>query len=206
MDIPKQNSAAKEDLGLLAVMEAIEEKNHISQRELAKKTGLNLKKVNYCLHKLLEKGHVKFQKVRNNPDKRVYLYLLTPAGLKAKSRLTYGFLRFTLDFYIQVEDKLRSCVREMAAAGVRRVVLCGASDAARILVSICGETDDLALLGVVDDEFEGSEAFGLSVLKVVQLEDTDCDGILITALENTDSIQERLVQAGVPTETIWWFS
>ena len=99
MDDIKQNSAVvKENLGLLAVMEAIEEKNHISQRELAKRTGLNLKKVNYCLHKLLEKGHVKFQKVRHNPDKRVYLYLLTPAGLKAKSKLTYGFLQYTLEF------------------------------------------------------------------------------------------------------------
>ncbi|HEY79942.1 MAG TPA: hypothetical protein G4O05_02525, partial [Caldilineae bacterium] len=39
----------------------------------------------------------------HNPDKRSYLYILTPAGLQAKSRLTYRFLRFTLDFYEQVE-------------------------------------------------------------------------------------------------------
>ena len=60
----------------------------ITQRELARTTGLNLKKVNYCLQKLLEKGYIKFQRVRKNPDKRSYLYILTPAGLKAKSQLT----------------------------------------------------------------------------------------------------------------------
>ena len=99
MEILRQSSATREDLGLLAVMDALEERDEISQRELARVTGLNLKKVNYCLHKLLEKGHVKFQRVRDNPDKRSYLYILTPAGLKAKSRLTYSFLRFTFDFY-----------------------------------------------------------------------------------------------------------
>ena len=54
-------------------MDVLEQKQGLTQRELAEETGLNLKKVNYCLHKLLEKGHLKFQKVRRNPDKRSYL-------------------------------------------------------------------------------------------------------------------------------------
>jgi EPS-associated MarR family transcriptional regulator len=202
MEILKQSSSTKENLGFLAVMEAIEEKNHISQRELAKQTGLNLKKVNYCLHKLLKQGYIKFQKVKNSPDKRVYLYILTPSGLKAKSQLTYGFLRFTLDFYNRVEEKLRGRIRDMAASGVRRVILCGASDAARILVSVCEETEDLDLLGVIDEDM-GGEFFGLPVLKHEELGGADCDGILITTLENIDSAEEGLIQSGVPSERIW---
>ena len=68
-------------------MEALEAGERVTQRDLARVTGLNLKKVNYCLRKLLEKGHVKFQRARRNPDKRTYLYILTPAGLRAKSHL-----------------------------------------------------------------------------------------------------------------------
>ena len=203
MEILKQSSATKENLGYLAVLEAIEEKNHISQRELAKQTGLNLKKVNYCLHKLLEKGYIKFQKVRNSPDKRVYLYILTPSGLKAKSQLTYGFLRFTLDFYNRVEEKLRGCVRDMADTGIRRVVLCGASDAARIFINMCQETDELSLLGVVDEDPPGQDFSGIPVVKFEDLKDMECDGILITALENIDTAEEKLVQSGVDSKQIW---
>ena len=112
MDLIKRDSETREDLGLLAVMDALADQEQVTQRELSRRTGLNLKKVNYCLHKLLEKGHVKFQRVVNNPDKRAYLYILTPAGLKAKSHLTYRFLKYTLDFYNQVEAKLQQSLRQ----------------------------------------------------------------------------------------------
>ena len=41
---------------MLAVMEALAEDEEATQRERSCRSGLHLKKVNYCLHKLLEKG------------------------------------------------------------------------------------------------------------------------------------------------------
>ena len=105
-------------------MNALANEEQITQRELSRRTGLNLKKVNYCLHKLLKKGHVKSQWIVTNPDKRAYLYIITPEGFKAKSHLTYRFLEFTLDFHNQVEAKLKSRLHDMAAAGVKKVALC----------------------------------------------------------------------------------
>jgi len=89
MDLLKQAPNTREALGLLAVMEALADQEKVTQRQLSRQTGLNLKKVHFCLHKLLEKGHVKFQRAVHNPDKRAYLYILTPAGVKARSELTY---------------------------------------------------------------------------------------------------------------------
>ena len=131
MDLFRQNSATREDLGMLAVMDALAAKDQVTQRELSRQTGLNLKKVHFCLHKLLEKGYVKFQRALHNPDKRVYLYIVTPAGLKAKSELTYRFLKVTLDFYNQVEAKVQQTL-----ASRKRPVSSGwssASDAARMV-------------------------------------------------------------------------
>lgn len=127
MAIPTQDTSTREDLGMLSVMEVLADRERVTQRELSRQTGLHLKKVNYCLHKLLEKGHVKFQRALNNPDKRVYLYILTPAGLRAKSRLTYRFLKFTMGYYARVEDKLMECLADIGSTGVRRLVLLGAS-------------------------------------------------------------------------------
>ena len=205
MDIFRQSSPTRENMGLLAVMEALEEREKITQRELARETGLNLKKVNFCLHKLLEKGYVKFRRARQNPDKRTYLYILTPTGLRAKSQLTYGFLKFTLDFYNRVEEKLRRCLSEMASAGVKRVVLYGASDAARVLFGMV-DGDGVAVVGVVDDAHGSGVFSGMPVVKSWELRDLAWDGVLITALEDFEGAEARLEELGVSQEAIWKLS
>ena len=202
MEIFRQSSTTREDLGLLAVMDAIQEREQITQRELARVTGLNLKKVNYCLHKLLEKGYVKFQRVLTNPDKRAYLYILTPAGFKAKSRLTYGFLRFTLNVYGKLEEKLRRSLDEIASAGVRKVLLYGASDAARILLGIVNG-ERVEVVGVIDDEYDGLEFHGVPVINNAQLGDLQWEGILITDTDDLDGVEKQLESMEVPREAVW---
>ena len=186
-------------------MEALAAGERVTQRDLARVTGLNLKKVNYCLRKLLEKGHVKFQRARKNPDKRTYLYILTPAGLRAKSQLTYGFLRFTLDFYTRMEEKLRGCLAEMADAGVKRVVLYGASDVARILLGLvdggCPE-----VVGVLDEVHEGHVFHGVPVVRGEGLGELAWDGVLITSLDGFEEVEERLQALGVDAEAVWQVS
>ena len=41
------------------VLQLIEEKSNITQRELAEKLGISLGGVNYCLKSLIEIGHLK---------------------------------------------------------------------------------------------------------------------------------------------------
>ena len=205
MDLFKQSSATREDLGLLAVMEALEDQEQVTQRELSSKTGLNLKKVNYCLHRLLEKGHVKFQRALNNPDKRAYLYILTPSGMKAKSRLTYGFLKFTLQFYSRVESKLRRSVRQMQEAGVEKLVLCGVSEAARIVLEQV-EGSGIDVVGILDEDFQGTDFSGTPVLDESGMKRIECDGILITALDDFDELELRLGQMKLPESKIWRLS
>jgi DNA-binding MarR family transcriptional regulator len=202
MDLIKQDSATREDLGLLAVMDALANEEQVTQRELSRRTGLNLKKVNYCLHKLLEKGHVKFQRVVNNPDKRAYLYIMTPAGIKAKSNLTYRFLKFTLDFYNQVELKLRHSLVEMAAAGIRKIALCGTSEAAKIVLGLV-EGYGIEIVGVLDREYVGARFNGLPLLQGEDMRDEEWDGVLITALEDLDEVEAQLRDWGLPEEKIW---
>ena len=179
---PLQDTATREDLGMLAVMEALAEDEEVSQRELSLRSGLHLKKVNYCLHKLLEKGQVRFQRVLDSPNKRAYLYVLTPAGLQEKSRLTCRFLQVTLDYYNRVEEKLEECLAEMGRAGVRRVLLYGASDAARIVIGLAGGKR-IRVVGVVDDGLDGGEFRGTPVVVPGELGRLDWDAMLVTGTE-----------------------
>ena len=75
------------------VMDLIHKQPDISQRELAKSAGISLGSMHYCLKALAEKGWVKAGNFKNNPDKSVYLYLLTPEGIAQKSRLAVDFLK-----------------------------------------------------------------------------------------------------------------
>lgn len=83
----------------LDAMRLLETNPETTQRELAEALGVSLGAVNYCLKALVEKGWVKLENFQNNPNKLGYLYLLTPAGMAAKTSLTARFLRRKLVEY-----------------------------------------------------------------------------------------------------------
>ena len=84
-----ESDATLEALRLLA------DRPDLSQRQLSRELGLSLGKTHYVLHALLDRGLVKIQNFRRAGNKLAYAYLLTPKGLRAKLRLTRGFLART---------------------------------------------------------------------------------------------------------------
>ena len=88
------------------LLNALEEKPHMTQRDLAKKLGVSLGGVNYCLKALIEIGHIKMNNFENNPNKLNYLYLLTPSGIKEKTILTKGFLKRKMDEYQNLKKEI----------------------------------------------------------------------------------------------------
>ena len=77
----------------LQMLKLLQANPGLSQRQLAAHMGVSLGKANYCLRALMEKGLVKLGNFGKNPNKRQYAYLLTPAGLDEKTRITLGFLK-----------------------------------------------------------------------------------------------------------------
>jgi len=102
-----------------ALLKLIEANPDISQRELARQMGVSLGKANYCLKALMEKGFVKLENFRNSSNKLAYAYLLTPAGLEEKARVTLAFLRRKEREYETIKDeisRLRVEVQSLDAA------------------------------------------------------------------------------------------
>lgn len=65
----------------------------VSQRTLARELGISLGSINFCLQALVEKGWIKMQNFSQSKNKLRYAYLLTPAGVTEKSKLTAEFLK-----------------------------------------------------------------------------------------------------------------
>ena len=84
-----------------------------TQRDLAKRVGVSLGKVNRCLSTLGEEGLIKVRRSRN-PDRRLrYVYHLTSRGLEEKGRLTQGFLKTKIRELDQIKRQIEDLVDEM---------------------------------------------------------------------------------------------
>jgi len=81
----------------------------LSQRDLAKRLGVSLGKVNFCLNALVGKGSLKINNFRTSENKLAYAYLLTPRGLEEKARITLAFLQRKVQEY----EKLRHEIEEL---------------------------------------------------------------------------------------------
>lgn len=68
--------------------------------------GVSLGKANYCLRALLGKGFVKAKNFHNSPNKRGYIYLLTPEGVAAKASLTRDFLARKREEYVALRVEI----------------------------------------------------------------------------------------------------
>lgn len=94
------------------LLKMLEENPGLSQRDLAKRLGVSLGKVNYCLNALVEKGSVKINNFRNNHNKLAYAYLLTPSGIEQKARMTVDFLKYKMHEYERLKAEIEELQRE----------------------------------------------------------------------------------------------
>jgi EPS-associated MarR family transcriptional regulator len=64
----------------------------LSQRDLSRKVGLSVGRVNFIIRALLENGYIKAQRFKNSKKKSGYMYILTPKGISEKVLQTQAFL------------------------------------------------------------------------------------------------------------------
>jgi len=97
----------KDDSDHLEVLRAINNKTNSTQRELAHDLGFSLGKLNYVIQALKKKGHIKVKNFKNNKNKINYLYILTPEGISAKTKLTLNFLKLKMREYDELKKELK---------------------------------------------------------------------------------------------------
>jgi len=100
------------------LLKVLSENPHLSQREMARKMGISLGKVNYCLAELARKGLIKINRFKDSQNKLQYLYILTPRGLEAKAGLTISFLKRKMAEYSAIKRQIRDLAREVESEGL----------------------------------------------------------------------------------------
>jgi len=90
------------------VLRKIQQNPSSSQRELAEDVGFSLGKLNYCLKALRDKGLIKIENFKNNPNKLNYVYILTPKGMSEKTKLTLNFMKKKMKEYDDLKKELEN--------------------------------------------------------------------------------------------------
>ena len=101
------------------LLKTLEENPGLSQRDMAKRLGVSLGKINFCLNALVEKGSVKINNFRNSDNKLAYAYLLTPRGVEQKTRMTVEFLQIKMQEYEMLRAEIEELQREAKLKGLR---------------------------------------------------------------------------------------
>lgn len=103
----------------------------LSQRELSRKMGLSLGRVNYVVNALLKKGYIKARRFKNSRSKIAYMYALTPKGISTKFAHTYDFLQKKLGVFERLKEdrdaQARNSPAEVTTGEDLRAAVQGAS-------------------------------------------------------------------------------
>ena len=175
----------------LQLLEALEHESTITQRTLASRLGMALGLTNLYLKRLVRKGYVKCVNV--SPNRLVYA--LTPKGVARKGRLTYEFMKYSLDFYRDARQHLRRSLVQAVAEG-RRIAIYGTGDAAELVYLL---VRDMGLELVAVFELEGGGQFlGLPVMTLSEHATVSYDVLIVAVLERPAGTARLLRQLKVP--------
>ena len=96
-----------ESIEILNILRKLHNNINIKQRELASQLDYSLGKVNYIIKNLQKKGLIKIYNFNKNKNKKNYVYLLTPTGIKQKTKLTINFMKKISKEYELMQSELK---------------------------------------------------------------------------------------------------
>ena len=191
------------------ILTEIEAGNRLSQRSLSRDLGIALGLTNLLVRHIVRKGWVRIIRIKPNRVR----YLLTPAGMAEKARMSRVALQNSIRFYVDARERIRerfaTLSRELPRDGpaAKRIVFYGSGEVAEVGY-VCLQGTGLQLVGLVDDQ--GRERFfDVPVHDPALLHATDINGspfrpVVVMSFGKTDKIRVQLEALTIPPDRVFW--
>ncbi len=115
--MPSPDPDLDQDPGLdYELLRQLDVKNDSNQRDLAKRLGVSVGKINYCMRAVIDRGWVKANNFRRSDNKLAYIYILTPSGVQAKMRLARKFLAHKEEEFERLQHEIDALRSEVSRA------------------------------------------------------------------------------------------
>jgi len=193
------------------ILDAFESDRGVSQRSLARELGIALGLTNLLVKRLVRKGWVRVIQIKAHRVR----YLITPAGIAEKARMSRVYFDSSVQFYRQTRDRIQQQFFVLStnwpddgATGLpKRIVFYGAGEVAEIGY-ICLVETDLQLVGIVDAA-RTKPFFGLTVcrpehLDVLALNGQPFNHLVVMSFGNTDALRAEILALRVPIDRVFW--
>ena len=193
------------------ILDAFESDHGVSQRSLARELGIALGLTNLLVKRLVSKGWVRVIHIKPNRVR----YLITPAGIAEKSRMSRAYFEASVRFYRQTRDRIQQQFSALSTLwpsdgppGLpKRIVFYGAGEVAEIGY-ICLVETDLQLVGVVDVA-PAKPFFGLSVcspehVSGLALKGQPFDRLVVMSFGSPDELRAEILALRVPLDRVFW--
>ena len=187
----------QQEIKTLKLMESLERNPKQTQRDLAKDLDISLGLVNAFTRRLIQKG---FFKLKTIPKNRIK-YILTPEGVCEKTKLTYQYILYSLDFYKETRAMIKSIYDQLSGQGKKRVFFIGASELTEIALIALKESH-LELAGIIDDEMVGTQIMGIVIIDFSSLQSVSSDDIfIVTGTDSDDTLYDK-ISTNVPLSNV----
>lgn len=171
------------------MLDVIETRDHVTQRDLAGELGIALGLTNIYLKRCVNKGLVK---VRKAPARR-YAYYLTAKGFTEKARLTAKYLSRSLGFFRLAREDCSDLFRSCRARGAQRVALVGVGDLSEIAM-LAALDSGVEVAAILDAETNRERLAGVPVVReLAALGDVDL--VVVTDMKDPQGVYERMAAA-----------
>ncbi len=98
------------------VLRLLQDDPTLSNREIARKLGVSVGGVHYCLKALADKGMIKIRNFRASDNKLHYAYIVTPNGISERAMLASRFLQRKMSEYEALKAEIEMISQEIRAA------------------------------------------------------------------------------------------
>ena len=187
----------------------IDRGHHVSQRSLATSLGIALGLTNLHVKRLIKKGWVRAIRIKPN---RVS-YLLTPAGIAEKTRMSTAYLQYSLRYYGEVRDRVRLRFAEISAEwsasaeSEKRIVFFCQGEVAEIAY-ICLQETDLKLVAMIVEgkptRFFDVPVYSASDMRDGEVGETPFERVIVTSFEERDRNEAQLDARGIARGRVRW--
>ena len=181
-----KGGSEKESQLTLELLQAIDQKDDISQRHLAQEMGVALGLANSYLKRCVKKGWIK---MTNAPANR-YLYYLTPNGFAEKARLTAEFFSTSLALFRESGEAYTNVFEDCIANDHKRVVLAGLSDLTEIALMRAIHSD-IEVIAIYQPGSKRSEFFGVPIVAKLPASKS-FDSVILSSMEQTTDFIDKL--------------
>lgn len=187
------------------ILDAVESKSKITQRELADLSGSSVSMINQYLENFEKEGFVnkKYLSIKNVE------YLITSKGIERKRLLNIMYLIEIQKSYKEAKVETTSFLKSITKKGFRNIIFYGAGEVAEIFLQTLNDDHSIPInvVGVIDDNTnkQGNEIVNKLISSIDIINNVEHDAIMIASYNNYKIMYDKLIEIKYPKNKIVYF-